>query len=48
MEMDYDIRDLAMFNLALDSQLRAGDLLEITVREILRGEGILSRAQVAQ
>jgi len=46
--MQNNIRDLALFNLALDSKLRACDLLKLTVRDISRGEGILPRAQVIQ
>jgi len=48
LEMQNNIRDLALFNLALDSKLRACDLLKLTVRDISRGEGILSRTQVIQ
>jgi len=48
LEMLNNIRDLALFNLALDSKLRSCDLLKLTVRDIARGEGILSRTQVIQ
>ena len=48
LEMQNNIRDLALFNLALDSKMRACDLLKLTVRDIARGEGILSRIQVIQ
>jgi len=48
LEMQNNIRDLALFNLALDPKLRTCDLLKLTVRDISRGEGILSRAQVIQ
>ena len=41
-------RDLALFNLALDSKLRACDLLKIRVSDISRGDGISSRAIVQQ
>ena len=41
-------RDLALFNLALDSKLRACDLLKIRVSDISRGDGINSRAIVQQ
>ena len=33
--MENNIRDLTLFNLALDSKLRACDLLKLTVREVL-------------
>jgi integrase len=48
LEMQNNIRDLALFNLALDSKLRACDLLKLTVRDVSRGEGILSRTKVIQ
>jgi len=48
LEMENNTRDLALFNLALDSKLRACDLLKLTVRDISRGDGILPRAQVVQ
>jgi len=46
--MQNNICDLALFNLALDSKLRACDLLKLTVRDIARGEGILSMTQVVK
>ncbi len=39
-------RELAMFNLAIDSKLRACDLIKIRVRDISRGGGIATRAIV--
>ena len=42
------IRDLAMFNLAIDSKLRSCDLVKLTVRNISRGSGISHRAMVMQ
>jgi len=48
LEMENNIRDLALFNIALDSKLRACDLLKLTVRDISRGDGILPWAQVVQ
>ena len=48
LEMENNNRDLALFNLALDSKLRACDLLKLTVRDISRGDGILPWAQVVQ
>ncbi len=41
-------RDLAMFNLAIDSKLQACDLINIRVRDISRGGGIATRAIVMQ
>lgn len=41
-------RDLAMFNLALDSKLRACDLIALHVRDIAQGTEVLSRATILQ
>jgi integrase len=41
-------RDLALFNLAIDSKLRACDLTKLRVRDIAHGEHISSRAIVMQ
>ena len=48
LEMQNNVRDLALFNLALDSKLRACDLVKLMVRDISHGGGILSRAQIIQ
>ena len=42
------IRDLALFNLALDSKLRACDLLKIRVSDVSNGDSINSRANTKQ
>lgn len=42
------VRDLAMFNLAIDSKLRACDLTKIRVRDICHGERVACRATVLQ
>ena len=42
------IRDLAMFNLALDSKLRGCDLVKIKVSDLMQGVSMLSRAMVIQ
>jgi len=45
----YDrIRDLALFNLAIDSKLRACDLVKIRVRDVSHGERVTARAIVMQ
>jgi len=44
----YAVRDLAMFNLAIDSKLRGCDLVSLRVRDICHGAQILSRAMVVQ
>jgi integrase len=41
-------RDLAMFNLAIDSKLRACDLTKLRVRDICLGQRVASRATVMQ
>jgi len=41
-------RDLAMFNLAIDSKLRSCDLIKLKVRDIILGKNIASRAMVMQ
>jgi integrase len=42
------LRDLAMFNLAIDSKLRGCDLVSLRVRDITLGNRILPRAMVIQ
>lgn len=42
------VRDLAMFNLAIDSKLRGCDLVSLRVRDISHGSQILSRTMVTQ
>jgi integrase len=42
------IRDLALFNLAIDSKLRSCDLLKLRVRDISHGPTILCRAGIMQ
>ena len=41
-------RDLALFNLAIDSKLRACDLLKLKVSDISQGNHVTSRAMVMQ
>lgn len=41
-------RDLAMFNLAIDSKLRGCDLVNLHVRDVTHGNQILSRTMVVQ
>jgi hypothetical protein len=36
-------RELALFNLAVDSKLRSGDLVTLRVRDITHGERIAAR-----
>ena len=41
-------RELALFNLALDSKLRACDLTKIKVKDVFQGDRVLSRATILQ
>jgi integrase len=41
-------RELALFNLAIDSKLRACDLVKLRVRDVCHGGGVASRAIVLQ
>jgi integrase len=41
-------RDLALFNLAIDSKLRACDLLKLKVRDVTHGDRIASRTTIMQ
>jgi hypothetical protein len=42
------VRDLAMFNLAIDSKLRACDLTKLRVHDVCHGEHVASRATIMQ
>lgn len=48
LELSNRIRDLALFNLAIDSKLRSCDLVKIRVRDISHGNAITKRAMVMQ
>lgn len=48
LELFKKIRDLALFNLAIDSKLRGCDLVALKVRDICHGNTIQSRATVVQ
>jgi len=41
-------RDLALFNLAIDSKLRGCDLVRIRVSDVYHGDRVVSRASVVQ
>jgi hypothetical protein len=41
-------RELALFNLAIDSKLRACDLVKLRVRDVCRGQSVASRTIVLQ
>ncbi|MEM1114581.1 MAG: tyrosine-type recombinase/integrase [Pseudomonadota bacterium] len=48
LESENRTRDLAMFNLAIDSKLRACDLMRIRVADIAQAGNVQSRARVVQ
>ena len=41
-------RELALFNLAIDSKLRACDLVQLRVRDVCHGQSMASRALILQ
>lgn len=48
LQMSVNIRELAMFNLAIDSKLRACDLTRLRVQDICHGNQVANRATVLQ
>ncbi len=48
LQNEHKVRELAMFNLAIDSKLRGCDLVNLRVRDITHGDQILPRAMVVQ
>ena len=48
LQLDKRIRELALFNLAIDSKLRGCDLVELHVRDFAQGNQVASRAIVMQ
>jgi hypothetical protein len=46
LQISKQIRDLALFNLAIDSKLRSCDLVKIHVRDIAHGATVSRRAMV--
>ncbi len=46
--MSKRIRDLVLFNLAIDSKLRNCDLVKIKVRDVTHGANVARRAMVMQ
>src|SRR5450830_1549379 len=41
-------RELALFNLAIDSKLRACDLVKIRIQDLCHGDHVANRAEVLQ
>ena len=48
LQMDNRLRDLALFNLAIDSKLRACDLVKLRLSDVAHGDQIARRAIVLQ
>ena len=48
LQITSNVRELAMFNLAIDSKLRACDLTRLRVQDIRLGSHIVARASVMQ
>jgi integrase len=48
LQLSEQIRDLALFNLAIDCKLRACDLVKLKVRDISHGDHVAARAIVMQ
>lgn len=48
LELSHRLRDLALFNLAIDSKLRGCDLVKLKIRDISHGNQITARAIVMQ
>ncbi len=48
LQMSKRRRDLALFNLALDSKLRACDLTKLRVKDVLHGDQVVKRATIVQ
>ena len=46
LQLQQDARELALFNLAIDSRLRSCDLVRLRVRDICQGGRVASRAIV--
>jgi hypothetical protein len=48
LQMEGRVRELALFNLGIDSKLRGSDLVGLKVRDVCHGEQVASRAVVVQ
>jgi integrase len=48
LQLSHRIRELALFNLAIDSKLRACDLVKLRIQDICHGDHIAPRAIVLQ
>jgi len=48
LQLGTNLRDLALFDLAIDSKLRGCDLVKLRVRDVAHGDQVASRAMVMQ
>ena len=48
LEMQGRLRELALFDLGIDSKLRACDLLRLRVRDVCHGDRVAARATILQ
>ena len=48
LQMESRVRELALFNLGIDSKLRGCDLVSLKVRDICHGDQVATRAVVMQ
>jgi len=48
LQLGHQTRELALFNLAVDSKLRSCDLVKLRVRDVAHGDRVASRATVMQ
>ncbi len=48
LQISNQVRDLSLFNLAIDSKLRSCDLVKIRVRDVTHGATVSRRAMVMQ
>ncbi len=48
LQLEGRVRDLALFNLAIDSKLRACDLVRLRVRDVTQANQAASRAMILQ
>lgn len=48
LQLANNLRELALFNLAIDSKLRGCDLVKLKVRDVAHGDQVLKRAMVMQ
>ena len=48
LQLDHRTRELAFFNLAVDSKLRGCDLVGLRVHDVVQGRGVVPRAMVMQ